>query len=116
MLALQGPDTSRPGKQAASMIEPFTIVTGKRTYQNMLLESLSTTTTRETENALIVEARFREVIIVSTQAKSNLPPVKDQAFPEKTADPVNTGTKQATPSTPSVLNGTITLPWPSPVK
>lgn len=47
--------------------EPFSISTGKRIYQNMLISSLALTTDQKTEEALMVMVRAREVIIVSTQ-------------------------------------------------
>jgi hypothetical protein len=43
------------------------IVTGKRTYVNMLLAALSVITDVRTENALIATARFREIILVLTR-------------------------------------------------
>ena len=46
---------------------PFTIFTGKRTYTNMLFSSLRVDTTPDTENALMLVAHCREIIIVSVQ-------------------------------------------------
>lgn len=46
---------------------PFQIITGKRTYQNMLIRSLSVTTDEKTENSLLVTAVCRQVIIAQTQ-------------------------------------------------
>jgi hypothetical protein len=77
-------------------MQPFSIVTGKRSYDNMLLVGIEEDTTKDTENALIVELTFREVIIVQTQS-ATLPPVARQLNPQKTAEPVNTGTKQPVP-------------------
>lgn len=45
---------------------PFTIYTGKRTYKNMLIETISLTTDVKTENNLILRMLCREVIIVLT--------------------------------------------------
>ena len=42
------------------------IVTGKRTYTNMLLQSLSVVNDVRTENALIATCRWRQIIFVST--------------------------------------------------
>ncbi|MBC17082.1 MAG: hypothetical protein CL942_08525 [Desulfovibrio sp.] len=50
--------------------EPFDLITGKRVYKNMLIRSLSTTTDKETENALIFTAELREVIMATVQAVS----------------------------------------------
>src|SRR5437868_11984169 len=46
--------------------EPFDVTTGKRQYTNMLITSLAVTTEAETENALLVTIRLREVVIVET--------------------------------------------------
>jgi hypothetical protein len=67
--------------------EKFSVVTGKRVYDNMLLKSLRVTTDRETENVLMVEATFREIIIVSTQT-ATLPPLTAQLNPADTASPI----------------------------
>ena len=45
---------------------PFDIFTGKRVYKNMLFKSLSVQTDYRTENALLVTAVCREVILVTT--------------------------------------------------
>lgn len=42
------------------------VVTGKRTYKNALIEELRVTTDGDTENALEVRARIKELIIVDT--------------------------------------------------
>jgi hypothetical protein len=45
---------------------PFSIYTGKRSYVNMLIESISTTTDKETENCLLVRVSCVQVIVVQT--------------------------------------------------
>lgn len=84
-------------------LEPFEVVTGKRIYQNMLLKALAVTTDKQTENALFVEARFQEVILVYTQV-TTLPPIAQQSFAPSTAAAVDAGVKQATQVHSSVLN------------
>ncbi len=79
-------------------LQPFSIETGKRSYDNMMLRSLQVVTNRESENSLMVEALFQEVIIVSTkvQSASSLQmgtPAK-QASPQNTAAPVSSGNLQ----------------------
>lgn len=71
---------------------PFSISTGKRDYKDMLFKSLSVTTDKETENALMLTAVCQQVIIAKTQTvKMN---TDAQANPEKTAPIADTGTKQ----------------------
>lgn len=71
---------------------PFDLVTGKRSYQNMLIAALSTTTDNESENALIVTATMREILIVDTSVVT-LAPKEDHADSAKTGDVENAGTK-----------------------
>jgi hypothetical protein len=73
--------------------EPIDITTGKRSYKNMLIEVISTTTDATTENALIVTADCREVIIVRTQVTS-VPPRERHGNPGKTGSVSDKGTKQ----------------------
>ena len=74
--------------------EPFEIVTGKRLYENMLLESVSATTDSSTENALQVTAQCREVIIVKTQTAS-VPPRNRHKNAGRTGGSADKGQKQA---------------------
>ncbi|HEY8355731.1 MAG TPA: hypothetical protein VIK69_12045 [Methylophilaceae bacterium] len=80
--------------------QPFTIVTGLRQYDNMLIQSLRVDRDQKTSNALMVTAICRQVIIVETQA-TQLPPREAQRDPASTAEVENTGVKLATPATPS---------------
>lgn len=77
--------------------EPFSIVTGKRVYENMLFSSLAVTTDEVTETTLLLTAACEEVIIVETQAVT-VPPRDVQADPAKTAATANAGTKQVQPA------------------
>jgi hypothetical protein len=58
--------------------EPFDLVTGKRLYKNMLLESLSVVTTMDTEHSLMFTAVCREVIIVQARV-ATIPPRQSHA-------------------------------------
>lgn len=73
--------------------EPFDIVTGKRLYSNMLLESLTTVTDGKTETTLLVSAQCRQVNIVSTQTAS-VPPRARHKQPGKTGGTADKGQKQ----------------------
>lgn len=74
--------------------EPFDIVTGKRQYKNMLLETLSVVTDANSENCLLFTATCREVIIVATQVAS-VPPRDRHAAPGTTGATQQAGQKQA---------------------
>lgn len=73
--------------------ELLTVSTGKRIYQNMLITKLSTSSTADTESALICDITFEEVIIVSAQSTNLSEDV--QQNPERTASPTNGGQRQA---------------------
>ena len=47
---------------------PFSIVTPKRVYTNMLMNSLVMTTDKNTENALAITVNFQQVILVTVSA------------------------------------------------
>jgi hypothetical protein len=71
--------------------EPFSVTTGKRTYNNMLIKSIAQETDQRTEHSLMVSVGLEEVIIVSTSSTS----ASDQASPESTASSTNEGNRQA---------------------
>lgn len=87
--------------------QPITVVTGKRVYNNMLIRSIRVSTTKETENALIVTCVFQEIILVTTQQAtmtSMLQSTPDQQTNSLlTAAPANTGAKQVIPAPQSAL-------------
>jgi hypothetical protein len=83
----------------------LTISTGKRKYKNMLLRSLQVVTSRESENALMVEAGFEEVLFVTTQLEVTNESIQynpsdygSQANPQNTAATVSTGAQQLGPA------------------
>lgn len=76
--------------------EPFTVYTGKRVYTNMLIGRLNQETTQETENALMVVAGLREVIITNTQQTSSAPQ-SAQGVPERTTSVSDTGSVNIEP-------------------
>lgn len=74
--------------------EPFTIVTNKRMYSNMLIESLSVITDVDTQNCLMFTAQCKEVILVHTRV-GTIPPRKRHANPKKTGSTETVGKKHA---------------------
>ena len=73
--------------------EPIDIVTGLRVYKNMLIETLATSTDATSENAKIITADCRAVIIVRTQVTS-VPPRSRHANARRTGGVTDTGAKQ----------------------
>lgn len=73
--------------------KPFGVMTGKRQYDNMLIQSLQVTTDAASENALVCSVDLREVIIVQTKAAQLKPAA--QATPAKTSPTTDRGVVQA---------------------
>jgi hypothetical protein len=84
--------------------EPLVIVTGKRTYQNMVVLALAVTTDQESEAILACTATCEEIIIVATQTVT-VPPADVQADPAKTGPVQARGTVQARPAALSPAGG-----------
>lgn len=82
------------GMQATRQL--ISVQTARRKYDNMLIKSLRVTTNRETENALIVEALFRQVILVATQVVTVSAPAANQSDASVTNPTQQGGTKQVT--------------------
>ena len=73
----------------------LSLSTGKRTYSNVLITRLVTTTTADTESALIIEATFQEVFLATAQTVSLA--AATQKDPSKTAAVSQGGSKSAVP-------------------
>lgn len=86
--------------QLQSSAVPFDLYTGKRKYSNMLIKSMVTETTRETENALVVLLTLKQVIIVQTTLNTVTASPANQASPQLTAPPIEAGTKQVIQTQP----------------
>lgn len=100
---------------------PFKIVTGKRSYSNMLIRSIGVTTDNITENVLFVTLDCKEVILVNTQVTSAPASTSDGPAlplavgptnvaaalkqPEATLSSVNVGSTQLLPSRHPNLTG-----------
>jgi hypothetical protein len=79
---------------------PFQLTTGKWTYDNMLITSLSVRTDEKLEYTLMVEAEFQQVLIVNTAGTSQ-PDQTSQTLATKTAATVDSGgNTQPKPSGP----------------
>jgi len=77
---------------------PFDVITGKRSYVNMLIRSLQVTTDKTSENALQVVANLRQIILVSTKPLTQSAPPEAQRFAESTNPVTNYGTKVLGPA------------------
>jgi hypothetical protein len=80
----------------------FDIFTGKRSYTNMLIETLIETTDKEHENAMVLVVECKEVIIATTQTTS-VGSSANMANPSSNAATQNQGTVSAV-SNPSTYN------------
>jgi hypothetical protein len=75
-----------------------TLVTGKRTYNNMLLTHLSQRTDEKTENTLMIVANFREIIFAQTQVVS-IPDASVMKNPQINQATTDAGTATLQPGT-----------------
>ena len=76
---------------------PFDVLTGKRSYSNMLMQSLAVTVDQNTEYALSITARLQEVRLVRTQTVVVSAAAQDMKNPASTLPVVNTGTTMLQP-------------------
>lgn len=81
--------------QASRML--FDVYTGKRVYQNMLLREISQTTDRTSENALVITATWRQVLLVSTRTIDLPINTSAQALPQRTTPTADQGQRQLAP-------------------
>jgi len=72
---------------------PFTIITPKRIYNNMLISSISQTTDKSTENCLKINLSCQEILIVSVTTTQV--PRSKQRNPGTTGKTENVGKKSA---------------------
>jgi hypothetical protein len=101
---LDGSSTSSPSTQAYQSLVAmqqnrslFTIYTGKRTYQNMLIKSLATTTDQRTENSAIIRITCRQILMAQTQTVT-VPDSSVMANPEQNGSTTNMGTTYPVPA------------------
>jgi hypothetical protein len=76
--------------------EPMAVITGKRSYKNMLVRTLHQITDAQTENLLSFSVEMQEIIIVSVEV-ATVPARQAQQAPEKTGKTETTGAKKAAP-------------------
>ena len=88
--------------------KPFQIVTGKRIYSNMLLQSINQTTDSSSENSLTLRLHCKQIITVATSV-TPLSSAANMANPSATAPAVSAGTVQPVipASTPSGVFATV---------
>lgn len=79
-------------RQLQRQREPFTLTTGTRRYQNMLISSITLQQDEKTANIVAITVRLREVIIVRT--KTTGAAKSAQANPAKTGATAQLGTQQ----------------------
>lgn len=73
---------------------PMRVITGKRSYTNMLLKAIQQTTEKTTENVLALSLSFEEIIIVEV-SPSIIPPRRKQRNAASTGKTEKAGRKSA---------------------
>lgn len=81
----------------------FDVVTGKRTYINMLIRAIEVTTDKTSENVLNCTLTLREVILSETQT-TTAASKNDMSEGVSTSGVQNSGTKSPTPANESLLS------------
>jgi hypothetical protein len=71
---------------------PFTLVTNLRTYENIIIETLTTDQDKDTSNALFFTASLRELILVGEDVSDTT--FSDQNTADKATGNVSGGVKQ----------------------
>lgn len=112
--AEQGDDTGRAARAFQSLkglqasAEPFNVQTGLRLYQNMLVETISSTQDAMTGNVLSFRAELREIIQVSTLTIT-YPPRQPGKAARQASKPVTAGEQSATQVTDASKSKSILL-------
>jgi hypothetical protein len=86
------------------------IVTGKRTYKNMLLTEMSVKTDHTTEYALMMECHFQEILLAKAQ-KTTQPDMAAQSEADKTAKTEPTPEHSVTEDKGALSYGKDLLNW-----
>ncbi len=81
----------------------FSLLTGKRTYNNMLIQRLTVTTDKRSENALFADVVCEQLLIAAVHTVQGSADPSVQTMPESTQSTVSTGTKKLLPT--SALRG-----------
>lgn len=77
--------------------QPFEIQTGKRLYEDMLIEELTQRTDKDNENSMMLVCRCRQLLLVSTQTVS-VPNSANMKSPQVNAPTQDLGTKALGPA------------------
>src|SRR3954471_11352199 len=88
-------DKLRALQSSAELIE---VVTGKRTYTNMIVKSLTVETDKDTEPVLRVTVVLRQMLIASVRVVAISAPRENQQAAESTMPIFNKGVKQLSPN------------------
>lgn len=84
----------------------FDVVTGRRTYKNMMIRSLTLVTDRDTENALIIRITCRQVVFADTVTTIIASPAV-QSDPQQTGADAPGGVKNLVPGPDTETLGVI---------
>ncbi len=89
--------------------EPFSVVTGLKLYDNMMILNISCRQDAETSSAMIARVEFEQVTIANTQTVT-VPPRKPGKPKHQGAPKVDNGTQTATaPTAPAVDSVALSL-------
>lgn len=84
----------RAVQSSATLID---VITGKRSYRDMLIKSLMVETDKDSEHCLNCTVTLRQVLIATVRVVSIAAPANQQTFAQSTMPPVDKGIKQLVP-------------------
>jgi hypothetical protein len=87
-------------------LQTFDILTGKRAYTNMLCTMLQVSTDERTENALMMTAECREILIAQTQIMT-VGSSSNMSNPQSNSATMNTGTNALGPANANNYNSSL---------
>ena len=82
----------------------LTIYTGKRVYNNMLIQTVGERTNAQTEHALVLTLTFKEIILAQVQTVNVPTNSSAQSNPQVTSPSTNQGTQSLQPSNVDVTS------------
>jgi hypothetical protein len=90
-------------------LQPFSVITSIRKYDNMMMTSLTVTRDQQTSQALMCTATMKQVILVDT----SLPPASSMSSPQNNAEQSQAGTQSlSTGTAPSPGGSPGSFAWP----
>jgi hypothetical protein len=100
-------DTYTMIRQIYSDRNPLRVITGKATYNNMMIQGISVTTDRASENVLIARITLQELLVATVSTSTMAADPSHQTQPQKTNPVTNKGAANLDPSGGIIYNPSV---------